>query len=257
MKQVSIENIKSGRKFGSKFNDDVKQQAWIDGCIARNSWGLPERIVNKEPIDYPLEDVIEEIEAITHEETVIDYKQIDIKDEKLAIKEDKVILVETGEEVKEWEVDGNKYVLSIITDFEAEPKIIGRREIGSHVVVVVDSVAKVKLKCQYVITIKNLATDPEYILEVELRKASHRMSVCKFVIERVSARNKIVGMTPQDMQIFLAAFEDIIKLLQVGQLDMARAAVAAVEPIGNITQAELDLIVSICDAGLVKEGEIE
>ena len=256
MKQVSIVNKFDG-SFGQKFNDDVKQQAWIDGCIAKNSWGLPERIVNKEPVDYDLEDVTEEIDAVTHEEEVIDYEQIDIVDALLAIVDGKIVLVETGEEVKEWEVDGNKYVLEIITHFEQEPKIIGRRETGSHTVVVVDAVAKVRLACQYTITIVNLDEDADYQLEKEIRKAQHRMSVCKFVIERVSARNKIVGMTAEQMGIFLAAFEDIIKLLQVGQLDMARAAIAAVEPIGNITQEELNLIVAICDAGLAKEAEIE
>ena len=39
MKQVSIVNSVTGMSFGARFNNDTVMQAWIDGCIAKNSWG--------------------------------------------------------------------------------------------------------------------------------------------------------------------------------------------------------------------------
>ena len=211
MKKVLITKIKSIDKYGGKFNNDIEQQAWIDKNIASNSWGLPERIVNKEPVDYDLEDVIEEISAITHEED-----------------------------------DLSKPIL------DAEGNIVGYEKM-----VVIDEVAKVKLKCQYVITITDLTNDPDYLLEKELRKAQSRIQTCQFVMQRVAARNRLVQLTEQQTQMFLQEYQPIIALLQVGELALAREQIAVLQPIGGITQDEINLIVGICDAGIAKEGAIE
>lgn len=52
MKKVTIINKINGREFGAKFEDDQKMQEWIDSCIAKNSWGKPEREISDEMISF-------------------------------------------------------------------------------------------------------------------------------------------------------------------------------------------------------------
>ena len=191
MKQVTILNNKNQNNYGQKFSNDSIMQIWIDACIADNSWGLAERIVNAEPVDYPLEDVTEEIPAV---------------------------------------VDENN---NIITP------------------------AQVKLCCQYTITISDLTNDPDYILEKELKKAGIRHDVCKFLRMRVSARNRIVGLTAEQTLVFITNYKSIIELLSVDELSLARAAIFALVPDESLLQSEIDLLVAIADAGILKESEVE
>ena len=112
-------------------------------------------------------------------------------------------------------------------------------------------------KGEYTITITDLTTDIDYQLDVQMRKAKVRFDSCQYIMQRVAARNKLVQLTEKQTQMFLQEYQPIISLLQVGELGLAREAIAALVPVGGITQDEINLIVGICDAGIAKEGAIE
>jgi len=54
MYKIDIINELSGRTFGAKIESVSKKNAWIDSCIAKQSWGKNERYVSEEAISEEL-----------------------------------------------------------------------------------------------------------------------------------------------------------------------------------------------------------
>ena len=68
MKKVEVINNKTGQKYGAKWDDDIKMQAWIDEQTRIESWGRGERILNeKESIAAGL-DIKDAVEIIIRQE---------------------------------------------------------------------------------------------------------------------------------------------------------------------------------------------
>ena len=108
----------------------------------------------------------------------------------------------------------------------------------------------------YTVTITDLSTDPDYLLDVQMRKAQVRLDACQYIMKRVAARNRLVDLTDQQTQMFLQEYQPIIALLQVGELGLAKTAIAGLVPVGGITQDEINLIVGIADSYLQREAAI-
>ena len=64
MKKVIIKNKQGIQTHGSEMLDPTE---WIANCVANNSWGLPERIVDDVEGNYDPADVIEHIDLVVAE----------------------------------------------------------------------------------------------------------------------------------------------------------------------------------------------
>jgi hypothetical protein len=68
MKKVEVINNKTGQRYGAKWDDDIKMQAWIDEQVKAESWGRGERIYNeKQSIEAGL-DIANAVEIIVRQE---------------------------------------------------------------------------------------------------------------------------------------------------------------------------------------------
>lgn len=82
MKKVIIKNKQEVNTHGAEMLDPTE---WIAYCVANNSWGLPERIVDDVEGNYDPADVLEHIETVVEEATeevpAVIKKQVKLKAE--------------------------------------------------------------------------------------------------------------------------------------------------------------------------------
>lgn len=65
MKKVEVINNKTGQRYGAKFDDDAKMQAWIDEQKLHKSWGKPERVyLVKDESELPKDELPQDILSV-------------------------------------------------------------------------------------------------------------------------------------------------------------------------------------------------